>query len=144
MAENGLLSRDKNNQIDNKYGSILVIEDDDSLRDYLAELLELSGFNVILAEDGNHGISKFKQHMPNLVLTDVVMPGKDGISLTIQFKKLHPDVRVIAMSGRWMSDSDVDCSNAAVLLGVDRILSKPFSARNLKDAILDLVQLEPA
>ncbi|MBV1874763.1 MAG: response regulator [Gammaproteobacteria bacterium] len=144
MPEKGLLSRDEGKQEAKKYGSILVIEDDDYLRDYLAELLELSGFNVILAEDGNHGMSKFKQHMPNLVLTDVVMPGRDGISLTVQFKKLHPDVRVIAMSGRWMSDSDVDCSNAAVLLGVDRILSKPFSARNLKDAILEIVQLESA
>ena len=144
MPENGLLSRNEDKQEAKKYGSILVIEDDDYLRDYLAELLELSGFNVILAEDGNHGMFKFKQHMPNLVLTDVVMPGRDGISLTVQFKKMHPDVRVIAMSGRWMSDSDVDCSNAAVLLGVDKILSKPFSARDLKDAILDTVQLESA
>lgn len=115
--------------------TILIIEDDNHLRHYLGELLELSGFKVILAGDGHQGLLKFQQFKPQLVLTDIVMPGRDGISLTVRFKRLCPEVAVIAMSGRWLSD-DVDCSDSVSFLGIDKVLSKPFSAAQLKEAIL--------
>ncbi|MBV1870205.1 MAG: response regulator [Gammaproteobacteria bacterium] len=122
--------------------TILIVEDDDHLRSYLGELLELSGFRVILAEDGNQGLFKFDKYRPDLVLTDVVLPGRDGISLTIRFKKIRPEVRVIAMSGRWLNDDEIDCSESVGFLGVDKILAKPFSARELKQVILDVMEIE--
>lgn len=121
--------------------TILIIEDDNHLRYYLGELLELSGFEVILAEDGHQGLLKFQQFKPQLVLTDIVMPGRDGISLTVRFKRLCPDVAVIAMSGRWLSD-DVDCSDSVSFLGIDKVLSKPFSAAQLKEAIMDVMHTD--
>ena len=122
--------------------SILIIEDDDHLRDYLGELLELSGFRVILAEDGNQGFYKFQKYRPELVLTDVVLPGRDGISLTVRFKKIYPETLVIAMSGRWLNDAEIDCAESVGFLGVDKVLAKPFSARELKAAIVDVMGLE--
>ncbi len=119
--------------------TILIIEDDDHLRHYLAELLQLSGFEVILAEDGHQGLLKFQECKPQLVLTDIVMPGRDGISLTVRFKRLDPNVAVIAMSGRWLSD-DVDCADPVSFLGIDKVLSKPFSIAQLKEALIDVTQ----
>jgi DNA-binding response OmpR family regulator len=124
--------------------TILIVEDDDHLRNYLAELLELSGFRVILAEDGNQGFYKFQKYRPELVLTDVVLPGRDGISLTVRFKKICPEVLVIAMSGRWLNDAEIDCAESVGFLGVDKVLAKPFSARELKAAIVDVMGLELA
>lgn len=119
--------------------TILVIEDDDHLRHYLAELLELSGFEVVVAEDGHQGLLKFQEFKPQLVLTDIVMPGRNGISLTVRFKRIDPSVAVIAMSGRWLSD-DVDCADPVSFLGIDKVLSKPFSAAQLKAALMDVSQ----
>ena len=132
--------------IKNEFGpdskTILIVEDDQHLRSYLGELLELSGFRVILAEDGDQGLFKFKKYLPDIVLTDVVLPGQDGISLTIRFKKISPEVPVIAMSGRWVNDAEIDCSESVGFLGVDKILAKPFSVRELKEVIVDVMQIE--
>lgn len=118
------------------YGSILVIEDDDYLREYLQELLELSGYDVLAASDGNKGLSLFRQFAPDTVLTDLIMPGKDGIRLIMEMKKINPDVRVIAMSGRWNNESGVNCIEAVEFLGADSTLRKPFSAKDLKAALM--------
>ena len=144
MVEGGIniIKRDLGSTLNPK--TILIVEDDYHLRNYLGELLELSGFKVILAEDGNQGFYKFQQHKPDLVITDVVMPGQDGISLTVRFKKICPEVLVIAMSGRWLNDAEIDCAESVGFLGVDKVLSKPFSARELKGAIVEVMGLELA
>lgn len=138
MVADNYKNRDRAGSI---YGSILVIEDDDYLRDYLGELLELSGYQVLLAPDGDKGLAVFRQHAPDIVLTDLVMPGKDGIRVIMEMKKINPHVRVIAMSGRWSNASGVNCVEAVEYLGADHTLSKPFSAKDLKQALLSV---EPA
>ena len=58
--------------------TVLVIDDMQDVRENISELLELSGYHVLQAEDGYEGIRKAKQHAPELILCDIMMPGIDG------------------------------------------------------------------
>jgi len=94
------------------------------------------GYDVLVAADGDKGLSLFRRFAPDTVLTDLIMPGKDGIRLIMEMKKINPDVRVIAMSGRWNNESGVNCIEAVEFLGADSTLRKPFSAKDLKAALM--------
>lgn len=81
--------------------TILVVDDEKQLRDMLADFLASYGYTVILAEDGQDALEKYKQnhHDIHLVVMDVVMPRKDGLTCFRQIKELHPEAKVLFMSG---------------------------------------------
>lgn len=101
--------------------TILIADDEKQLRDMLASFLVNYGYKVILAEDGQEAIEKYKQHIGivNLIIMDVVMPRKDGISTYKEIKGLQPDVIIFLTSGyqsNYLSKSDDF-----------QIIQKPFS-----------------
>lgn len=81
--------------------TILIVDDEKQLREMLSDFLTSYGYTVILAEDGQDAIEKFKQHHPDvdLVLLDVVMPRKDGISCFKEIRGVDPTAKVVFMSG---------------------------------------------
>lgn len=80
--------------------TILIVDDEKQLREMLADFLSSYGYNVILAEDGQDAVEKFQENQNvHLVLLDVVMPRKDGISCYREIKSMAPDVKVVFMSG---------------------------------------------
>jgi len=78
---------------------ILIIDDDEGIRDYLAELLNLQGFETGVAEDGEAGLERFSRGGFGLIITDLVMPGLDGIEVLEQARRHDPDVEVIVLTG---------------------------------------------
>ena len=78
---------------------ILVIEDDEEMRDLLNMLLIEDGHEVFVAKDGIEGIRRFYQFHPNLVITDIYMPNKDGIEVIRELIEFNPKQAIIAMSG---------------------------------------------
>jgi two-component system response regulator (stage 0 sporulation protein F) len=115
--------------------TILVIDDDALLRALLRIVLEQAGHEVIEAANGRLGLEAYREKPADLVITDLRMPGVDGLDLILQLTRCFLNVKVIAMSGA--PDKDAALS-AARLLGVRHTLQKPFS----RDRLLKVVQYE--
>ena len=121
---------------------ILVIDDDPMFRELARRFLEADGHEVIDAESGEAGLELFRNCAPDLIVTDIFMPGISGLDTIEKIRGEAPDMKIIAVSGR-------DGIGAATLLpsgtkGADRGLAKPFRRRELTDTIEDLLLRGPA
>ncbi|MBA4209573.1 MAG: response regulator [Parvibaculum sp.] len=106
-------------------GRILVIDDDSMIRQTIRFALERSGFDVDEAESGVDGCRIAGEAEFDLVITDILMPHKDGIETIIELKRLRPGLRILAMSGGGKIDG-AEFLNLAARLGVDGTIRKPF------------------
>jgi CheY-like chemotaxis protein len=113
---------------------ILLIEDNQAQREILRQILEKMGHSVIEASDGDDGLSRFARGGADLVLTDLIMPGKEGLETIQEFRRTYPTVKIIAMSGGARVGAH-DYLKVAQQFGAIRILAKPFSSSELADAI---------
>ncbi len=114
--------------------NILIIDDEDDFRVMLTQMLQTAGYAVTAASDGMQGMKEFKKRYPDLVITDIFMPEKEGLSTIMDAKKAAPSVKIIAMSGGgrvW----NMDALPVALWLGADAVLYKPFH----QDEFLGLV-----
>ncbi|MEW6429676.1 MAG: response regulator [Thermodesulfobacteriota bacterium] len=116
---------------------ILVVDDDAEVRTQLRSLLENQGFRVIDAADGDGALAAQRRHGAALMITDIVMPNKEGIETIRDFQKHHPEVKIIAMSDR--SGRGSSYLHLAAALGAHRTLAKPFSARQMLDCVRELL-----
>src|SRR5665213_3241891 len=78
---------------------VLVIDDDHLVRRTISRILQTGGYRVALAEDGAKGVAKFRSERPDLVITDIIMPEKEGIETIIELLRDNPQARIIAVSG---------------------------------------------
>lgn len=104
---------------------VLIIDDDPALLAQMGEAFRKNNFDVFLARDGQAGIEMFESIQPDLVITDIVMPAKEGVSVIIDIKKSGSDVLLIAMSGGGARG----CKNYlrwAKELGANVAIEKPF------------------
>jgi two-component system, chemotaxis family, chemotaxis protein CheY len=115
--------------------TILVIDDDALVRRTIARMLRCWGYEVIVAEDGCRGVELFRSAAPALVITDIIMPDKDGIETIRDIRALRPDVKIIAMSGGGRI-GNLDFLNIAAKLGAAEIISKPFDPMRLRDCTM--------
>jgi CheY-like chemotaxis protein len=122
--------------------SILLIEDDEPLRQILALALVNAGHTVAEAADGNQGIERFHKAPPDLVITDIVMPGREGIEMIMTLRREAPRLPIIAISGA--ANYARIYLGMAAKLGAQRILPKPFSAADLLRAINEVLAAPPA
>lgn len=119
---------------------IVLIEDDPLIRELIQEILMNDGHErVITTEDGNEGLAAVRQHRPNLVITDLVMPDKDGAAVIRELKKEFPTLPIIAISGGGFNSSQYYLK-IAEQLGSDCIIPKPVDDRVLLQAVNKLLQ----
>jgi DNA-binding NtrC family response regulator len=114
---------------------ILVIEDDDSYREMLRTSLEERGHTITEARDGQEGLSCFSGDTFDVVITDIIMPKKDGVETIIALRRLNAATRIIAISGGGHLVSALNCIQIAKGLGVYQALEKPFSMDTLAACI---------
>src|SRR5262249_16462507 len=105
--------------------SILVIDDDVSVRLVLRRMLEQEGYEVICAEDGRQALDLLKQRRPDLVITDIVMPNCEGIETILEMRAAGLTLPIIAMSGGGRI-GNADFLQMARRLGASATLTKPF------------------
>lgn len=117
---------------------ILLIDDEAPLREMLRTVLEQFGHEVTEARDGREALGLYQPERHDLVLTDLIMPGKEGIETMLELRKRNPAVRIIAMSGGGRVTS-VDYLQIARQIGARRVLSKPFSHAELLNAVDDVL-----
>lgn len=116
---------------------ILLIDDDTSFRGVLKVSMEQMGHTVVEAGDERTGLERFKDDVFDVVVTDLIMPDKEGIETIMDLRKLSPGVKIIAMSGGGRVTS-VDYLQIARQVGAKRILAKPFLYEDIKAAIDEL------
>ncbi len=88
---------------------ILLVDDEESIRNMMRMTLELDGFHVLMAEDGPTALDVFKRESPEIVLLDVRMPGMDGVEVLSRIKEMNRDAEVIIISGHGDMDMAVEC-----------------------------------
>jgi len=113
---------------------VLVIDDQDSIRRVVRRALEQDGHEVFDASDGELGMEILESHSFDIVITDIFMPGQDGIVTLRQVRKRFPEVKVIVISGG-DSTGMMDLRQDAELLGAVTSLQKPFNAREIMDVV---------
>ena len=118
--------------------SVLLVDDDDLFREMLSEALTSEGFEVREASEGHRGIALYAQQPTDVVITDVVMPDKEGLEMILQMKRLHAGVKIIAISGGGRGRSEGYLKTAKAF-GAQLVLAKPFSHREIVDAIYQVI-----
>lgn len=114
---------------------ILVIDDEEQLRDLLKQMLSRDGHEVQTAFDGVEGMKMFGQFNPDLVITDIIMPNKDGIEVITELLCGNSGTPIIAISGGRCAITAEFNLESAELLGVKGILSKPFTRDQLRETV---------
>ena len=104
---------------------ILVIDDEAFICKMLKKLLEKNHYTVMDASDGKKGIQIFQERHPDLIITDLIMPGKEGLETIREIKKLNPDIKIIAMSGGGVVDPELYLQ-LAEKMGANKSFSKPI------------------
>jgi DNA-binding response OmpR family regulator len=117
---------------------ILLIDDDDLLRETISGLLEASGYDVDSAEDGAEGLRMFEAQEYGLIITDIMMPDRDGIEIIRMLHDEGDPPKIVAISGGGMFDS-LSYLQMAKEFGADIVLEKPFRAQQLLDAVQGLL-----
>ncbi|MFP4059759.1 MAG: response regulator [Bacteroidota bacterium] len=117
--------------------NILIIDDEEMIREGLKAALEIEGYNVTTADNGMEISVITESFQPHLIITDIIMPEMDGIEVIIQIRKKLPDTRIIAISGGGRISAD-NHLKIAEKLGADAVLTKPFSTNELKNTINSL------
>lgn len=117
---------------------ILVIDDDWQMRKVINEILSQAGYEVENAANGEIGVNIHRQDPVNLVITDLIMPEKEGIETISELRHDFPELKIIAISGGGRTGVNGYLS-AAKTIGADRTLSKPFQLEQLLDAVKELL-----
>lgn len=117
---------------------ILVIDDDVQFRTMMVEMLERKQYLVYAAADGEEGIQIWQDLSPDLVITDIIMPNKEGIETILTLKRLNKEVKIIAISGGGRINAE-DNLRSAQLLGAKLTLAKPFENSELISAVKELI-----
>ena len=118
---------------------ILVIDDDEQVLDMLYESLTREGYDVLMASNGEQGMRLFREESVDRIITDLIMPEKEGIETIIELRQDFPDVKIIAISGGGRIGTK-DYLHMAKIFGVQRTFTKPVAREQLLDAIKELTK----
>jgi CheY-like chemotaxis protein len=117
---------------------VLVIDDDESVRGAIEALLQPENCEIVLAENAREGAEQFGADKFDIVMVDIFMPGMNGLETIKDFRRLAPDMPIVAMSGFRFRNSGLpmpDFLKIAADLGATHCLSKPFRPQQLFAAI---------
>lgn len=114
---------------------ILVIDNENQICELLAKMLKRDGHQVFMAQDGEIGVQNFYYLQPDLVITDIVMPNKNGFEVIADLITYNPEQPIIAMSGGRRTTIGSYNKKSADMSGIKGILQKPFTHQQLRDVI---------
>ena len=117
---------------------ILIIDDDKDFRQLLQEMLEREGYTVSSVVDGAEGIKLFKNKPADLVITDIIMPEKEGLETIMDLKRDYPDLKIFAISGGGRSHQG-NYLITAKHFGAMKTFMKPFNKNELLEAIREVI-----
>lgn len=114
--------------------SILIMEDDESIRLALRKSLARAGYDVSEAANGAEGAAIYNACAPDLIITDILMPDQDGVEALLDLRQKLPDVKIIVISGNAQEFLPI-----ARDLGAHRTFAKPFQQAEILEAVSELL-----
>jgi two-component system response regulator (stage 0 sporulation protein F) len=117
--------------------SILIVDDDPQIRSLLHRILEEDGHQIREAPNGQVGLELYRQAPADLVITDILMPERDGMEVTLALTREFLDARVIAMTG---ANGDQNFLNVAKLFGARKVMHKPFTIEQVRRLVHDTLE----
>ncbi|MCP3956154.1 MAG: response regulator [Desulfobacterales bacterium] len=118
---------------------ILIIDDDTHVLSTLRKMLEREGYEVVEASDGKIGLRLYRENPTDLIITDLIMPEKEGLETIMELRRDFPDVKIIAISGGARNNPTTYLS-LAENLGAQYIFSKPVNRKEFLKAVQDLLR----
>ena len=117
---------------------ILIIDDEPTILQMMKRMISKQGYDVHTALNGEDGLALIEQNTIDLVITDIIMPKKEGMELITGIKKNFPGIKIIAMSGggRFSPEGYLHSAN---ILGANKIFKKPFDHHEMHGAIKELI-----
>jgi CheY-like chemotaxis protein len=112
--------------------SILIIDDESPIRTFLRRILDEDGHSIREAADGHRGLTLYRDAPADVVITDLLMPERDGLEVTLALTREFLDTRVIAITG---ATGDQNYLNVALLFGARRVIQKPFTPDEIRRAV---------
>ena len=128
------------NQIEKYDISLLYVEDEQSTREQVSGLLRRIVRTLYVASDGIEGLAQYRQHMPDVVLSDIMMPGMDGLEMASQIRMIKPDCHIIVLTAY----SDTEYLLECIAIGISQFAQKPVDFAKLSQTIgqcNDLIQM---
>ncbi|MBO7369676.1 MAG: response regulator transcription factor [Campylobacter sp.] len=116
--------------------NVLLVEDEAKIRDLLAGVMEKVFKKVITAQNGEEGLKKFKKFNPNIVITDILMPIRDGLEMSKDIRAISPETPIVVLS----AFNDKDKLMQAIEIGINKYLLKPIDMDELIYAIETLAK----
>ena len=117
---------------------ILVFDDEPSILLMIKKMLEKAGHEVEVALNGREGLELFEKNKPDLLITDIIMPEKEGLETIFELRRKHPDLKIIAISGGGRIGPDGYLPGAK-LLGANLTFSKPLVPKEFLNSVTKLL-----
>jgi len=117
---------------------ILVLDDEASIVLMIKKMLEKAGHEVEIALNGKDGMILFEQNKPDLLITDIIMPEKEGLETIFELRQKYPDLKIIAISGGGRISPEGYLPGAK-LLGADMVFQKPLDQKEFVQAVATLL-----
>jgi two-component system nitrogen regulation response regulator NtrX len=117
---------------------ILLVDDNIMMRRLIINLFRNENLEIDEASDGREGLDKLSTKVYDLVITDIIMPGMEGIEMIMEAKKHHPNLKIIAISG-----SKPYYLYVAKKLGVEAVFNKPLNQHQFYDKVKNVLQFQP-
>lgn len=121
---------------------ILLVDDDEGVRRFMHRTLAQAGYEVEDAANGELAVQAYRRRPSDLVITDIVMPDKEGLQTVRELRRLTPPAKIIAISGGGLGRA-ADYLEMAVMFGAARVLSKPFTSEELLGAAAAVLAAPP-
>lgn len=130
---------------------VIIIDDEEDIRIVLKEIFERAGFDVAVASNGDDGLNLLREQGADLVITDIIMPGSDGVETAYDIRMEFPKTKIIVMSGGGNTESlgyEPTAINttaylaSAVAVGADMTITKPFDRKDLIKAAKELTSMQ--
>lgn len=117
---------------------ILVMDDEPAILLMIKKMLEKAGYEVIVALNGKEGMRLFEKEKPDLIITDIIMPEKEGLETIFELRRMYPDLKIIAISGGGRISPDGYLPGAK-LLGANMVFQKPLVQKEFLNAVASLL-----
>ena len=121
---------------------ILIVDDTADVREMLANLLTYGGHEVETAENGLEATDRSREHPPDLLICDLMMPGKGGLDTMEELRKENPDLKIICISGSFKEAPETSSTLVKFWtdkVGASRLIAKPFEIEEIEKAVAELL-----
>ncbi len=118
---------------------VLILDDEEAMREVIRMVLEEDGHEVAEASNGVQGLEMFRERPSDVVVTDLIMPQKDGIETIRDLRREFPSVKIVALSGRGGIQINANLARAKQV-GADMTILKPCEPAEIRDAVRSLME----